>query len=134
MRKNFLFWACLIVPVLTLMSVTGCYHRERLKDTRCGDGVCDTLGGENRDNCPRDCSTIKPVCGDGICQSNETADSCPADCAGMRGRYCGNGICDFGEDHNNCPDDCPVLSAVCGDGRCEPGETAETCPSDCKHR
>jgi hypothetical protein len=42
----------------------------------CGDGICDTPGGENSTNCPSDCTA---VCGDGKCSSGE-ANTCPTDC------------------------------------------------------
>ena len=61
-------------------------------------GSNDSPGSPN----PTDC-TAPSVCGDGICQDDETEESCPADCA------------DF----------------VCGDGSCDPGETSENCAADC---
>jgi hypothetical protein len=46
----------------------------------------------------------KPVCGNGKCETGETAQSCAADCSS---------------------------SPVCGNGTCETGETAQSCPKDC---
>lgn len=39
------------------------------------DGVCDTLDGEDSDNCVDDC-----YCGDGICDYAEDSSDCPEDC------------------------------------------------------
>ncbi len=64
------------------------------------------------------------ICGDGICNGNETFRSCPQDC------HCGNGICESqrGETALNCPQDCH-----CGNKICEPnlGEDYYNCPQDC---
>ena len=43
----------------------------------CGDGMCDTAGGENNCTCPMDCVVM---CGDGCCSAGEDNASCPADC------------------------------------------------------
>lgn len=40
----------------------------------CGNGICDFGGGEPA-TCPQDC------CGDGICDTGETAQICPSDCS-----------------------------------------------------
>ena len=61
-----------------------------------------------------------PVCGDGICEGDESVCSCPEDCAG------GAGVCG---------DVCLTYVPVCGDGVCDacadPGESHEACPADC---
>lgn len=127
--RNFAFVSILL---LLLLVGPGCYHREKLENVRCGDGVCDTLGGEDGNTCPADCARVRSGCGNSICDPGEDERTCPADCSpGRTGKGCGNGVCEFGEDHRSCPLDCPVLSPVCGDGRCEPGE-AESCPRDCQ--
>ncbi len=46
---------------------------------------------------------VVPVCGDGICNGDETALTCPADC------YCGDGVCDSSEDYTTCPADCGAV-------------------------
>ena len=50
---------------------------------------------------------VLPKCGDGSCQSGETADAC-ADCPG-----CGNGSCDSGENNHTCPADCAKPASGC---------------------
>ncbi|MFN3528263.1 MAG: hypothetical protein ACK4YO_04095, partial [Candidatus Altarchaeaceae archaeon] len=79
------------------------------------------------ENCPSDCK--KPIiCGDGICEGNETYENCPSDC--KKPIICGDGICEGNETYENCPSDCkkPI---ICGDGICEGNETCETCEQDC---
>lgn len=66
------------------------------------------------------------VCGNGICENDETILSCSVDC-----NPCGDGECDaeIGETPVTCSLDC--FGAVCGDGTCDDGESIETCPNDC---
>ncbi len=96
--------------------------------TACGNGACDTY--ETADTCPADCKTST------ICKSSLNADLCKK--AG--GQFlvqetmppttrcqCPGNIC--------VGDDCerPVVHKipVCGNGICETGETAINCPADC---
>ncbi len=70
-------------------------------DSPCGNGICDTILGENMINCPGDC----------FCNNN--------------------GICETakGENENNCPNDCGCNNnGICESAR---GETADNCSSDC---
>jgi len=52
----------------------------------CGDGFCDSAGGETCDNCADDCLIVHPVkgvlacCGNGVCEKREDAASCSVDC------------------------------------------------------
>lgn len=52
----------------------------------CENGVCERELGENEALCPQDCGTgeepLSPeaVCGDDICEGNETELTCPEDC------------------------------------------------------
>ncbi|WIG94900.1 hypothetical protein [Myxococcus sp. SDU36] len=94
----------------------------------CGDGFCDTLNGENGDNCPWDCNVLT-WCGDGVCNGRETSRTCPEDC-GLILTYCGDGICNGNETTNTCPQDCGPLT-WCGDGICNGSETTATCDFDC---
>lgn len=91
----------------------------------CGDGFCDTLNGENSDNCSWDCGHVLTWCGDGVCNGLETRRTCPEDC-GLILTYCGDGLCNGNETANTCPQDCGVLT-WCGDGVCNGSETTATC-------
>lgn len=87
----------------------------------CGNGVCSP-GAEDSYSCPPDCPA---VCGNGMCDYQETHDDCPEECAG----FCGDGLCQPDvEDSYNCLSDCP---AVCGNNGCDNGETCTECPSEC---
>lgn len=46
---------------------------------RCGDGVCNPAL-ETCHECPADCGTCAPRCGDLLCTGTETATNCPGDC------------------------------------------------------
>lgn len=99
----------------------------------CGDGICDSLLGEDSTTCAVDCAAGNE-CGDGVCDSliGEDSTTCAVDCTA--GNDCGDGVCDslLGEDSSTCAVDCPVDS-VCGDGVCDSlaGEDATTCSVDC---
>src|SRR5260221_3165973 len=73
----------------------------------------------------RDCGTATPVCGNRICERNETPFNCQLDC----GR-CGDSICGQNESYLSCRQDCPFKG--CGDGVCNNGESYFTCPQDCQ--
>ncbi len=65
------------------------------------------------------------VCGDGLCESDETS-SCPYDCYEP---VCGNEVCEANETWT-CPDDC--ITPVCGNHECEPPtENMQNCREDC---
>lgn len=93
----------------------GCSERETGHQPVCGDGVCE--GDESPITCSEDCGT----CGNGICDPLEQAATCPQDCTG-----CGNGVCDGGETPSTCPADC-----TCGNGVCDAAENSTNCPQDC---
>jgi hypothetical protein len=66
----------------------------------CGDGHCDTAGGETQITCPQDCGGGGGNCGDGVCDTGTGEQiTCPQDC-------CGDGVCEPGETQT-CPSDCP---------------------------
>lgn len=76
----------------------GSYSQYRLNmsddnDVRSGVVVV-SMGSLELIGCP-----AAPPCGDGICQSGETAWSCRADCG-----YCGDGVCYGDEDASWCSD------------------------------
>ncbi|MDP7040082.1 MAG: hypothetical protein QGI45_13055, partial [Myxococcota bacterium] len=53
----------------------------------------------------------KASCGNGTCESGETAESCAADCSEEPSESCGDGTCDADESFASCPADCSVLCA-----------------------
>jgi len=87
--------------------------QSRLKPV-CGNFVCET--GESAFCC--DCSS----CGDFLCNTGcgESYSSCYYDCS------CGDFYCDFHEDYWSCPQDC-----TCGNFYCDFGEDSFNCPQDC---
>jgi hypothetical protein len=101
----------------------------------CGDGVC--TAGENRCNCPQDCtnSSWPPGChpnGVPFDPPSELRDRVvfPPDaveqlCCGSRLVWVRSGpTCDVSSGQVECLD-------LCGDRICEPDETPCTCPDDC---
>ncbi len=72
------------------------------------------------------------ICGDGVCQADETQESCPQDCGTIN--FCGDKYCDInlGENETNCPQDCGETNPICGNDICEIEETSESCPQDCE--
>ncbi|MFH1047641.1 MAG: hypothetical protein V1738_05030 [Patescibacteria group bacterium] len=91
----------------------------------CGNGVCDTLLGEDAGTCSEDCAVW---CGDNICNGVENQYSCEHDCGPAP--LCGDNICEDtrGETDQNCFEDCG-----CWNGRCdlELGENEHNCYQDC---
>jgi len=94
----------------------------------CGNGVCE--GNETCENCESDCGACPAVCGDGICEGDENCSNCEIDC-GACPAVCGDGICEGDENCSNCEIDCGACPAVCGDGKCEGDETCGNCEIDC---
>ena len=91
-------------------------------------GVCDYHCGYGEVEAPYpDCSCIPGTCKNS-CGSDEVQAPYPG-CSCTSGTVCGNGDCESGETAQNCPRDC----STCGNGVCESskGETAQTCPDDC---
>ena len=135
----------------------------------CGDAEC-TLG-ELCDTCSIDCPSMGPDCGNGVCETGGGEDclSCPADCRGQtsgapKNRFCcgdgdgpkpigcsnalctestwdcssapmivyccGNDVCEDTAESSVCEIDCGP-PALCGDGTCSFGESACDCAPDC---
>ncbi|MFZ6180576.1 FG-GAP-like repeat-containing protein [Nannocystis pusilla] len=72
------------------------------------DGVCEPTGGET---CPQDCG----VCGDNVCDPNETLESCPEDC---------------GESASDTDGQCPDGGAPGADGQCQLDDDGCGCVAD----
>jgi hypothetical protein len=101
--------------------------------TCCKDGSCESSS----------------VCGNGVCDSDETYNACPQDCAGTESYSCSDmsGTCCTGGTYcdgqmyglaNDCSICCTSGNCVsdsadeyCGDGFCNSGETSSTCSQDC---
>jgi hypothetical protein len=80
------------------------------------------------------CLPAPSVCGNGKCESDETATTCAKDCAPPPPpAVCGDGKCEAPETVTSCAKDCapPPPPVVCGDGKCEAPETATSCAKDC---
>ena len=92
----------------------------------CGDGICE--GDETSVTCAADCSA---VCGDGACTREESSITCAEDCIPV----CSDEVCDAsaGETCGTCEDDCGVCEEdLCADVTCEDDGnacTTNTCDS-----
>jgi len=91
----------------------------------CTNNICERKLGENKQNCPQDCTDL---CGNYVCEASENNNSCPSDCPIS---------CDFdgacegsGENNGNCSD-CSGTNDICGNGQCGGNENAQNCPEDC---
>ncbi len=74
--------------------------------SQCSSNLSNLPAGFNLVVCAgnQGCVPQGPVCGDGKCESGETASSCAKDCGG--GGNCGDGKCSKGETWNSCAKDC----------------------------
>lgn len=89
-------------------------------DTKANDGAAkdsETKDSETKDGETKDADTDSGPAAD---VSKDSVDAA--------GGLCGNGVCDKEESPTSCPVDC--AKAVCGNGQCQTGE-AENCPYDC---
>lgn len=121
-----------------------------------GGCFCDDLCVSRNDCCPDACDVcgscdpefgFEPLCGDGYCDTSETAVTCTEDCgcAVVRGLFggCtpplapGGCLCDEGcvARGDCCPDACSecgaCVASLCGDDTCDITETAADCTEDC---
>jgi len=109
---------------------------------KCGDAQCGA--GEDKCNCPQDCSggcagccsgtTCNTGIADAQCGKNGgTCQNCTADeesCVNQECKCaCGDGMCCDTETCCTCSSDC---GSCCGNGQCDCGETYQTCPADCE--
>ncbi len=117
-----------------------CTQKKCFSSAECAQGdVCTAEQGDCRYPCPAGAVCIQACAG--VCVPSSTS------------AVCGNGICDSGEsafptrsgDELYCPQDCTASGPVCGNGLCDAGEVDEyklgedgpellrrgTCPKDC---
>ena len=91
----------------------------------CGDGICN--GDETYETCDLDC-VDSAECGDGVCDSEEV---CCIDCGCPEGQDCVNNECVAGGQDllaGAATTGEDVVTPVCGDGICDSGED---CEQDC---
>ncbi len=123
----------------------------------CGNGVCETSLGEDKNLCKPDCDVAAPVCGDGVCAAGESG-TCAADCPTgpvtppvqpacvseggsiavvPNAPGCCTGLsqisCAAPSADGTCPPGClgAQICANCGNRACGPGENNCNCPQDC---
>ncbi len=96
------------------------------------DGFCDSLAGENYNNCPDDCPQELPAhCSNLVLDSdlNEEGVDCGGECKPCPSENCNyDNICNApSETYVTCADDC-----FCGDGVCDSEESfLQSCTVDC---
>jgi len=119
-----------------------CYNTDTPKEctfdtsgcNACGNGICDTLKGENCVNCPKDCTCSD--CGNGVI--NSPPEQCDTNGPVIPGflscEYFGYSGGSLGCIEGKCLIDtsgCIAIHTMCGDGICSvPGECL-SCPADC---
>jgi hypothetical protein len=93
--------------------------------------------------CQSKCFAPKPqsICGNGICEINETTANCSQDCPPPAPKYscntnsgqCFNDVNGVFANFNDCQNNCfaPPPSPVCGNGICENNENTANCSTDC---
>ncbi len=96
-----------------------CARGDCVEPNVCGNGICDP--DESEASCERDCAE---VCGNGRCGGLEVFETCAIDCDPV----CGDGTCEGDEDSLGCSFDC---LATCGNAACDGLEDRDNCPRDC---
>lgn len=80
------------------------------------------------------CSSKSTLCGDGVCEGDETYTNCPTECAKptepiLPVSQCGNNICDAEENCQTCGQDCHTCLKLCqicqGNNYCDTGYCKE---------
>ena len=100
---------------------------------KCGDDKCDMYNGENKCNCPEDCTGEETPCIDYFQDiSDEKKESC---C----GKFKAIKIALYQKNRSIVPNSAPAVIKCmnCGDGRCDRGAYSENkcnCPEDCEER
>lgn len=104
----------------------------------CGDGQCDSAGGEDCTSCSADCGACPnptpPPAGSG--------GQCDGHCGGQAtsGCWCDDSCAQYGDccsDNSscsacgNCGSSPPPTTPKCGDGTCNGSETCSSCATDC---
>lgn len=74
----------LIVLGATLYFITGDFNKSNF-DSICGNEICEL--DESIDSCFDDCAPKEEFCGDGFCQDNEDENSCNEDCEIVFGEF-----------------------------------------------
>lgn len=121
-------WVSLLLLLLMLNSVLAVNGNESPQQI-CGDNVCDQE--ETCESCPQDCGECpaENECGNELCEDGEDEFNCPEDCCSSSD--CNNNICSPCDSYYECYDDCEETSE-CGNGVCEDGEDENNCPQDCE--
>ncbi|MBN2067237.1 MAG: hypothetical protein JW744_02100, partial [Candidatus Diapherotrites archaeon] len=117
-KRNMKGKISLIALLILAVALSGCAQPRYV----CGNGVCETAGGEGSTNCARDCGPVACI-EEGIGGISGT-DSC---CEGLTD----SGVCGSLEGFCTCSDGFFVCTQ-CGNGACGLGENACNCPQDCK--
>ena len=101
------------------------------KESVCGNNICEAE--ESSTSCTADCGEPTACNANGICDSGESTGSCPSDC-GSIDTCSNNGICESSENTTSCPSDCSPVPVCNGNGVCDSTESIASCPAECPIR
>jgi len=103
-------WTIIVISIILISIITIIIFISRRTPSKiCGDGICDE--DETKSNCCIDCGCPSGYeCRDNVCVTTTTI--LPTTSTIFQPSECGNNICDEGENCYNCPKDC----------KCEIGE------------